>query len=144
MANLTRAQRLIKEYPTLTAYELLEKGLTQEDYQKLIAENYQPEAASLPEKIKPPTTEKITPAVRSWKDIKAEQQAVKGSVKWAEVKAKPQVRPMPKTQEYKSPVKAPSSDQAVLWNKKLGKGTPMSRNHAMKMKRKYPSEYDVR
>lgn len=134
----TKDQRIINENPTLTAYQLLtEKGLSQEKYDELVADNYQPKQA---EKITPP--EPIQPTVKKWNELK--QEPPQKTVKWSAQKATASVRPMPKTNDYVSPYKGPSEDLAWLINKKTGRQTRMSKNHAMRMKRKYPNEYDVR
>lgn len=57
MANLTRDQRIIKENPGLTAYELLEKGLSQAGYEAMLQSAPEP---AKPEPIRPP----IQPTVR--------------------------------------------------------------------------------
>jgi hypothetical protein len=131
----TKDQRIVNENPTLTAYQLLtEKGLSQEKYDELVKEGYQP-------KITPPTPERIQPEVKKWADVKAETPK---TAKWADVKAKPSIRPMAKTQPYQSPVQGNSQDQAYLINKQTGKQLYMSKNQALRMKRKYPAIYDVR
>lgn len=156
----TKDQRIINENPTLTAYQLLtEKGLSQEKYDELVKDNYQPKitpesgviktsdeliaeynSAKQAEKITPP--EPIQPTVKKWNELK--QEPPQKTVKWSAQKATASVRPMPKTNDYVSPYKGPSEDLAWLINKKTGGQTRMSKNHAMRMKRKYPNEYDVR
>lgn len=134
----TKDQRIINENPTLTAYQLLtEKNLSQEKYDELVASGYEPKQA---EKITPP--EPIQPTVKKWNELK--QDPPQKTVKWSAQKATANVRPVPKTNDYVSPYKGPSEDLAWLINKKTGGQTRMSKNHAMRMKRKYPNEYDVR
>lgn len=74
MANLTRDQRLVKENPTLSAYELLQKGLSQDAYNKLVQENYQPQG-----KIKPEVQQPVKPVVtRAQPKVNTPAQVVRG------------------------------------------------------------------
>lgn len=82
MANISRDERIKRDNPTLSAYELLtQKQISQEFYNKLVADNYQPvkatdeainnaiansqptQPAVQPERITPPTPQPIKPVV---------------------------------------------------------------------------------
>lgn len=69
MANISRDERIKRDNPTLSAYELLtQKQISQEFYNKLVQDNYQPAKAEAttpvhPERITPPTPQPIKPVV---------------------------------------------------------------------------------
>ena len=99
----TKDQRIINENPNLTAYELLtQKRLSQEKYNELVQNNYQP-------KIKPQVTETPKPA-----------EPVKPVVRQAQPKLS---RP--------NAAQAPQNHMAWLVNKKTGKRTRMTRASAL-------------
>lgn len=61
MANLTRDQRIIRDNPTKTPYQLLQLGLSQAGYQELMSKV--PEAAQVTERITPPQPQRAQPKV---------------------------------------------------------------------------------
>lgn len=122
MANLTRDQRIIKENPGLTAYELLEKGLSQAGYEKLVSENYtvqqtpdMAQSSDLPKTEKPePIRPTVQPTIR---------------------KAEPKLSSAPRQQADKH--------MGYLINKKTGKRTRMTMASIQFMMKLDKNSYNV-
>lgn len=118
MANLTRDQRLVKENPTLSAYELLQKGLSQDAYNKLVQENYQPQGKIKPE-VQQPVIKTSEELIREYRENSKASQPVKPVV----------TRATPKINKPAQVVRG-KSNMAYLHNKKTGKKTYMTRASA--------------
>lgn len=109
----TKDQRLINANPDKSAYELLGLGLSQEKYNELVAQNYQPQA-----KITPVVTEPIKPPAQVVIQEERSFEPIKPVVTKS---AQPKLsRPVAPTRSGNHP------KRAILHNKKTGKKTPMT------------------
>lgn len=127
MANLTRDQRLIKENPNKTPYELLMLGLSEAKYQELLAHEDAVRAApaqKVPQQTDtaPQTTGKAEPVIKA---------------------KTPLQRAIPMT-NVAAPIITNSHDMAILRNKKTGKELRLTKGEALRQAKKYPQEYEVR
>lgn len=137
MANLTKDQRLIKENPGKSPYELKEMGLSDKGFTDLLAE--QGAEGKKQEATKPPEDQN-KPTVTQLQDI--ENKLTDAIV--APVPAKLTIIPSratPHTQAAK-PMHV-AEGQGILIEKKSGKRTQMSKAAAERWARKHPGKFDV-
>lgn len=84
MANISRDERIKRDNPTLSAYELLQKGISQDFYNKLVQANYQPQG-----RIKPEVQQPVKPVVtRAQPKVNKPAQVVRGKSNMAYLKNK--------------------------------------------------------
>lgn len=110
----TKDQRLINANPDKSAYELLGLGLSQEKYNELVAQNYQPTKA---EKITPVVTEPIKPPA---------QVVIQEERNFEPIKPVVTRSAQPKLSHAPMPQRTNTTKRAILHNKKTGKKTPMT------------------
>lgn len=124
MGNLTKDERLIRDNPELTAYDLLNKGLSQAGYEKLLAT----QEANVTNEIKQAKKQPVTPIMvdDTFHDLRQNSLKVAPTV----TKDTTPTRAMPKTQEY-APVDI-NGDMAILVDTVKGTRTPMMRSFAVK------------
>lgn len=116
MANLTKDQRILRDNPGKSPYELLMLGLSQAKYEELLAaedKRHNAPTQKVPQKAEP---------------------VVKTSIP---------IRAIPQT-TAPAPIIKGHHDMAVLWDKKAGRGLRMTKAQVLRQIKKYPNQYEMR
>lgn len=130
MARPTKDEQIIKQNPGASPYELLQKGLSEQRYQELIAEEEKMQQAQ-PQEIKPQLSRKL------------EEHAME-QPKPIVQKAQPMVTKAVPSLKKSAPIMQAGKNMAWLVNKQTGRSTHMSAAIAIKQQQKYPDKYEVK
>lgn len=125
MANLTKDQRIIKDNPKASPYELLKLGLSEKRYNQLLAEENQSK----------PEPKNVKEAEKQAEVKQSDSASVVDVVHKLIPEVRPSARALPKLQPH---VATRQGDQAKVKGPN-GKITPLSRKAAEKFVRKNPT-----